>query len=130
MKNKTLDEQLIGRKCWRAWDGLLPAIFFELGEKRNSRVGEYSLCMDTCPWQIFKREHVLTNSRSEKGAIRKVLPLFINKKITNFEFDRSNSQVKVTFDDLKIIAYLNEETDTFYIINQEEGTVIFMKDGK
>jgi hypothetical protein len=39
--SKTLiEKKLLDQVCWRSWDGLLPAIFFELGEKKDDRTEE------------------------------------------------------------------------------------------
>jgi len=127
MTDKVIEKKLIGDVCWRFWDGLLPAIFFELGKKKDKRTGEYSICFDTCPWQIFNNDNEIANSKNSEKGIDEVLPIFIGQTLTNFEFNHNDFIITATFDKLKIVAYLNEEKDTCYILSPDNKKAIYSK---
>lgn len=120
MFNSRIFDQLIGKKCWRAWDGLLPAIFFELGEKNDERTGEISLCFDTCPWQIFENDRVIANSKINRKGIDLVLPKFVGKRISSASADVSQTTTTFVFENLAVVAHLNEENDGLYLIDQHD----------
>jgi len=125
MQETTIFKEILYKKCWRAWDGILPAIFFELGEKKDDRTGIYSLCLDFCPWQISKEEKIICNSKSNKEEILSSLKLFEEKTITKIETNNKD-QLIFTFENIVLHTYLNSSKDNFYILTPQ-GEVSFSK---
>lgn len=88
MKNvQDLFTKMEDQICWRAWDGRLPSIFFELGGKLTPkdggepRQGEYSICLMGCPWKIRKGTQQLASHQSEKAEILLALNQFIGQRL-------------------------------------------------
>jgi len=128
MNTAVIGKELLGKVCCRAWDGLLPAIFLELGTGSDTKIGEYSICFDTCPWQIFEQDIEIVNSKQSKEVIDKILPRFVGQELTDFEFNQQDSVVMVTFGKLKIIGHLNDVSDTCYILKENHpGGWIFRR---
>jgi hypothetical protein len=120
-------KQLLGKKCWRAWDGFLPAIFFELGEKKNSTTGEYSICFDICPWDISLNDSVLTHSKMSRSDILPVLQKFIGQEISSITISSQKQTVQITFGALVITAYLEGEQDTLSFLFPLSKAISFTK---
>lgn len=129
--NKTNIKQLItGKSCWRAWDGLLPAIFFELGEKVTQKKGEFSLCFDTCPWQLFENGTEIANSKVDRPKILAAITKVENTRLTNFEVNDNETVIKATFGQFTLTAFLHEKPDTFYIVGPHNEEVIYEADSR
>lgn len=127
--NKTnIKQVVIGKLCQRAWDGLLPAIFFELGEKLTEKKGEISLCFDTCPWQLFKNGIEIANSKDSREVILSAITKIENTKVSNFEVSDDEKTINVTFGQFTISAFLNAETDTFYIVGSNNDEIVYGAD--
>ena len=54
--------------------------------------------------------------KDTEKIISKVLLKFVGKKITGFEFNKDILTITIAFGELKIVAYLNEKSDSLYIL--------------
>ncbi len=124
MIDETKMQQIIDKTCWRAWDGLLPAIFFEVGEKIDEKTGEFSLCLDTCPWQIFENETVLVDSKASKKEIDLVLSKFIGQKVREINVNNQEFSSLIRFDDLTIKVFLNSDQDEWYLLKSGKNELV------
>lgn len=83
------------QKCWRAWDGRLPAIFLELGRKVipsgecESWQGEYSICLMGCPWKIRRERQEIASDQSEKLEILQALSQFVGQRLEKITLNAS-----------------------------------------
>lgn len=123
MDYNKIKQQLLGKTCWRAWDGLLPAIFFELGEKISKRKGEISLCLDTCPWQILIGNHEYANSKDPRGKILLAIKKIEGSEVTDFLISDKSREVSIVFNQATIRIFLNQKSDNFYILDQNDKVI-------
>ena len=113
--------RLTSMYCFKAWDGLLPAVFFELCNKDDlkdaaaHRVGRVSICIDTCPWQIFDAGTVVCDSSSSIGDIRNTLNMFLGKKIVSVTYS-INTQSLFFENNLEIKMSLQSQSDGWYVL--------------
>jgi hypothetical protein len=88
---------LADQVCWRAWRGYASAIFFELGGKHSYkpggelRRGDFSICLDSCPWEIFKAGKFLVDCNSEFVEIEKGIQELVGQKILRISFESSDA---------------------------------------
>jgi len=127
MEKISTDLKIIGQKCWRAWEGVLPAIFFELGKKIGDKKGEISLCFDTLPWELMINDRLEVDSKSDKKRIIDALFKINGQIVTNFYINKNDQTVELSFNKIKIIGYFNNNNDSFYIINSNEEELAFNK---
>ena len=130
-------KQVLNRKCWRAWDGMLPAVFFEFEKKqKDNKTGEFSLCLDMCRWVISKDEIEVANSENSIGKIKSTLAIMIDSAITNICFGEKNHHVIEFTNKIKIDTYLRNSKDEWYILSPDfefvvkEGQIFIETRGK
>jgi len=128
---------LKGQKCWRAWDGFPPAIFFECGYKiprhnnTSPRRGEFSLGFMGCSWQLldkknnvlakpdFEKENILSEIKSFEGDIVKEVLINLNKEDSDEIIFESGK---------KILADNKSDQDKYWAIIGPKYTVSIYKD--
>lgn len=120
-------KQILNRKCWRAWDGMLPAVFFEFEKKQNdNKTGEFSLCLDMCKWVISKNKIEVANSESETVKIKSALKLFMNTSISEIYFSEENHHIIEFTNKVKIDTYLRNSKDEWCILSPNFEFIVKM----
>ena len=116
---------LENKPCWRAWTGLWPAIFFELGNEVEKGRGEISLCIDGCPWQIFEGNTVLINSKSEPKMFEEYQARFERSNLLKVVRDGGDNKCVFVFsNNLHIHTYYSNENDRAFILTPHQEITI------
>ncbi len=124
-------QSIIGLRCEKAWDGLLPVIFFEFGERqttkkyRNDSNWEFSVGLDYCPWKIYKDQKLWFSSENSPQLIKQHLHTFTGKTLLNVEIDFVHSAAHFEFSDgLDLVTLHSEPEDQWYIISPKQVLVV------
>jgi hypothetical protein len=112
--------KIINQTCTRAWQGLLPVIFFTFGKKEEDYQAEISLA--DCDWLISKVENgkeieIIDSPVINAQKVQTVLNLFLGqklKKIKIFLHHRHPDELYFT-NNLKVYIFNKKKGDEWWI---------------
>ncbi len=124
-KLNSLLADMKGKKCFRSWDGVPPAIFFELGNPidKGRRQGEFSLCIMGALWKIQKDQKTIARPNLEKEQVIGAIKLFESEVLEQIEICKLPEDIIRFSNGLKITIDRNDSYEWSIVTPTQE--VIF-----
>ena len=125
-----INQQLKGKKCWRVWDGVPPAIFLEFGKTSDQQRGEYSLCVMGANWHIEKNGQIITTSANvEKEDVIRGITMFEGQTFTKLLINRNTQKDEIKFSG-ELVLVVDRNNDGEWSIISPFGECEIVGSGK